>query len=487
MPTYRRHAEPPSGIPVDMHALYYLYHRSIMRELEDALLLNPGRDGQPLPSVRALAAHHGVTPLTMHRALRHLAQDGRVHAIPRKGFFWGTRPPSPPPLAAPAKARLEDVRNRLLEDLRRGVFHPHRPLPDPRSLGEIHGMGARRMAALLATLVEQGWLVRRGRTLYTAPPVELPFHSTVLVVSRCDHHGMLLLDSERETDFLKSIRLQARELGLEPSFAGWHEDGTHGRLLDRDGNELRLENIRGPLLGIVASTWLVLDPVAMLRDLRQTNTPVAVWWEHPAEDFPKGRTGSMVGFNLSFGTSAGWEAGRHLRSLAEGTVAFVSPFHASEWSRARLEGLQQALEGSGIQVVPCVDETWESAWHIRQAAGGVKEGEDRIRETLSEFLHSGRLDTRQTWVTVNDHVALYLIELLREAGMSRPRIVSFDNTSASEAWQFDSFEFHTDGMVRQMLHQILHPDAKMFRDGGLHEMMGRMVVRQPRSAHLDSR
>ena len=99
----------------------------------------------------------------------------------------------------------------------------------------------------------------------------------------------------------------------------------------------------------------------------------------------------------------------------------------------------------------------------------------------------GRLDTRQTWVTVNDHVALYLIELLREAGMPRPRIVSFDNTSASEAWQFDSFEFHTDGMVRQMLHQILHPDAKMFRDGGLHEMMGRMVVREPRPVRAEPR
>lgn len=448
-----------------------------MRELEEALLLNPGRDGQPLPSVRALALHHGVTPLTMHRALRQLAQDGRVHAIPRKGFFWGPRPPYRPPLAAPAKARLEDVRDRLLEDLRRGVFHPHRPLPDPRSLGEIHGVGARRMAGLLATLVEQGWLVRRGRTLFTAPPVELPSHATVLVVSRCDHHGMLLLDSERETDFLKSIRLQARELGLEPSFAGWHEDGSGGRLLDRDGNELRLENVRAPLLGVVASTWLVLDPAAMLRQLRRTNVPVAVWWEHPAEDFPKSRTGSMAGFNLSFGASAGWEAGRHLRSLVDGAVAFVSPFHASEWSRARLDGLRQALEGSGIQVVPCVDETWESAWHMRQALGGAAEAEARLHEILARFLRSDGLADHPTWVVANDHVAMHLIALLREMGLPRPRIVSFDNTSASEAWQFDSFEFHTDGMVRQMLHHLANPGAKLFADAPIHEMIGRVVVR----------
>ena len=457
-----------------------------MRQIEEALLRTPGRDGQALPSVRALALHHGVTPLTMHRTLRRLAQDGRVHAIPRKGFFWGPRPPYRPPLAAPAKARLEDVRDRLLEDLRRGVFHPHRPLPDPRSLGEIHGVGARRMAGLLATLVEQGWLVRRGHTLYTASSVEPPSHATVLVVSRCDHHGMLLLDSERETDFLKSIRSQARELGLEALFAGWHEDDAGGRLLDRDGAELRLEGIRGPLLGIVASTWLVLDPVAMLQDLRRAKVPVAVWWEHPSTDFPKSRTGSLVGFNLSFGASAGWEAGRHLRSLADGAVAFVSPFHASEWSRARLEGLQHAMEGSGIQVFPYVDITWESAWHMRQALGGATEAEARLHAILARFLQSDGLAEQSTWVVANDHVAMHLIALLREMRLPRPRIVSFDNTSASEAWQFDSFEFHTDGMVRQMLHQILHPEAKMFRDGGLHEMMGRMVVRQPRSSRPDS-
>lgn len=452
-----------------------------MRTLESQLLEAADRDGQPLPSVRALAKHHGVTPLTMHRALRRLAQEGRVHAVPRKGFFWGSQPLPKPPLTAPPKLRLEGVRDRLLEDLRRGVFHPHKPLPDARSLGEIHGVGARRMAGLLAALVEQGWLVRRGHGLFTASPSSPPSRATVVVVSRCDRDGMFLIDSERETDFLKSIRIQARELGLEAVFAGWHEGAAGGRLLDRDGRELHIEHVHGTLLGMIASTWLVQDPLAMLRQLRRAKVPVSVWWEHPATDFPSVRAGSLVGFNLSFGTSAGWEVGRHLRTLPEGSVAYVSPFHASEWSRARLEGLQQALEGSGIRILPCVDSTWESAWHMRQARGDASEGEALLRGILHRLLSENALGEQPTWVVVNDHVALHMIPLAREMGLPRPWIVSFDNTSASEAWQFDSFEFHTDGMVRQMLHHILHPDAKMFRGGGLHEMMGRMVTRRNRS------
>ncbi|MBK9579653.1 MAG: GntR family transcriptional regulator [Fibrobacteres bacterium] len=451
-----------------------------MRHLLEALMRQPGRDGQPLPSVRALAAHHGVTPRTMHRVLKALAGQGHLHAIDRKGFFWGPTPSDPAPLAMPIRVRIEEVRERLLEDLRRGVFHPHKPLPEARSLAELHGIGSRRMALLLGSLVEQGWLVRRGRAIHTTPIALPSSHATIVVVSRCDATGKLLLDSERETDFLKSIRSQARELGLEPTFAGWYEDSTGGSLLDSHGARLRLEHSRLPLLGVIASTWLIQDPIAFLRQLRAAKVPVSVWWEHPASSFPRVRTGSLAGFNLSFGASAGLEAGRHLRSMDSGPIAFVSPFHAAEWSRTRLVGLQKALEGTQVPVFSHVDATWESAWHLRQASSDPEQGEARLREILARLLDEGNLASQPNWVVVNDHVAVHLIELLRERGLPRPRIVSFDNTSASESYQFDSFEFHTDGMVRQMLQQILHPKAKLFQDGGLHEMMGRLVVREPR-------
>jgi hypothetical protein len=81
------------------------------------------------------------------------------------------------------------------------------------------------------------------------------------------------------------------------------------------------------------------------------------------------------------------------------------------------------------------------------------------------------------WVAVNDHTAVRILELLRRQGKARPRLVSFDNSTASDAHQFDSFEFHTEGMVRQMLYHVLHPGAPLFKGGGLHEMVGRLVLR----------
>lgn len=451
-----------------------------MKHLRESLVALQGREGQGLPSVRSLAQAHQVTPRTMHRALKSLESEGRIHAIDRKGFFWGRTPPPSAPLAATSRSRPEDVREKLLEDLRRGVFHPHRPLPDARTLGELHGMGARRMSLLLTDLVHNGWLVRKGRSLHVPPPTVVRSRATVAVVSRCDARGMLLLDSERETDFLKSVRIQSRELALEPLFAGWHESPSGGRLLDHQGAPLRLDHLPLPLLGILASTWLIQDPHALIAHLRPAKVPLSVWWEHPASSFPRSRSGSVAGFNLSFGASAGWEAGRHLRTMGIRTLAFVSPFHASEWSRARLDGLRQALDGTGIQVVERVDATWESAWHLRRHAQSAQEGERGLRELLESMVSTDDLARQPDWVVVNDHVAVHLIGICRERSIPRPRILSFDNTSASEAHQFDSFEFHTDGMVGQMLQRILHPNAKLFQDGGLHEMMGRLVIRERR-------
>jgi hypothetical protein len=80
-------------------------------------------------------------------------------------------------------------------------------------------------------------------------------------------------------------------------------------------------------------------------------------------------------------------------------------------------------------------------------------------------------------VVVNDHVAWLVLEELRERGWPRPYILSFDNSSVCDTYQIDAFEFHTEGMARQMIYHLLHPGAHLFRDGGLHEMVGRLVLR----------
>ena len=446
-------------------------------DLPERLLAAKQDDGVSLPSVRALARHHGVSPLTAHRALRVLQSSGLVYAIPRKGFFWGPRAPEIVDLPQRLD-RLAIARTRLSSDLRCGVFHPHRDLPSRVALSPLYGIGPERMGRLLGSLADEGLLVRRGRAYALPPPPRTIDQGTVLVATRCDASGTLLLDTERQTDFVKSVHREGRELGLRIVVLGWYQDGPEGLFLDQNGAVADPARIPGLLLGCLVSTWLVREPESLLRRLRGRRVPVSVWWEHPPREFPCFPTSSapVVGFDISFGTSSGIAVGRHLRARGIGPVAFVSPFHRGEWSKARLEGLREGLHGSDLSVKAFVDETGSSAWDFHQAEG-VARGERRIQTLLRGFLD--RLDpaTHPVWVAVNDHTALLLLDLLAKAGKPRPHLVSFDNTSASDAHQFDSFEFHTEGMVRQMLYHVLHPKARLFRGGGLHEMVGRLVLR----------
>jgi hypothetical protein len=486
----------------------------MLHDLADRILASRNRSGRPggrspapgpvrvprpdagtaLPSIRALAEHFGAAPLTVHRALRRLQAAGHVHALPRKGFYWGPRPAAVPGLP-PRIDKLEAARNRLVMDLRCGVFHPHRDLPPRAALAPIYGLGAARLGRLLAELADQGLLARRGRGFALPPPPRRVEQGTVLVAMRCDASGMLLLDTERQTDFVKSVHREGRERGLRIVILGWHQgEGTErgkgraeargkgngeGVFLDQNGKAVDPSALPGLLLGCLASTWLVKDPGEMLLRLRRLGAPVSVWWEHPPEAFPRfaGPGPKVVGFDISFGKSPGIAVGRDLRARGEGPVAFISPFHGGTWSRARLAGIGEALRGSGLALEAFVAGTQASAWGFHQAEGSVARGERRIRAWLRSLLQ--RLDPARypVWVPVNDHVAVVLLELLRGQGKPRPRLISFDNSTASDAYQFDSFEFHTEGMVRQMLYHVLHPDAPLFKGGGLHEMVGRLVLR----------
>jgi DNA-binding transcriptional regulator YhcF (GntR family) len=449
-----------------------------VRDLAEILLRHAGPDQSALPSVRALARFHGASPQTVHKALQRLRSRGIVHSIERKGYYWGTARKEEPQPPSHRQDRTARIRERLVSDLRCGVFHPLRDIPSPRALAQIYSTSPARIASILESLAHSGILIRRSRGFALAPPVVAVPRSTVLVVTRCDEQGKLIFDSERETDFMKSVHREGRELGMRIVVVGWHQQPSGGIFLDQLGRRVDPESLPGVFLGSIVSTWLILEPSRLLERIWMLRAPVSVWWEHPRGDFPRVHANhpTTVGFDLSFGPAAGIAVGRAIRGRNLPSVAFVSPFHGSEWSRARLDGLREGLSDSVTSVVDFADSRHENAWQFHQA-GGVEAGEDAILAILRGFLDRGDLAGHPVWVAVNDHVAFRLLELVRERGLRRPDLVSFDNSTICDAYQIDSFEFHTEGMVRQMLYHLLHPTARLYQEGGLHEMVGRMVLR----------
>lgn len=82
----------------------YIRLRDVIAE---AILEGRNRDGDPLPSVRALAAEHGANPLTVAKAYQSFQDDGLVIVRRGVGMF----------VADGASARLHhQARERFLND-----------------------------------------------------------------------------------------------------------------------------------------------------------------------------------------------------------------------------------------------------------------------------------------------------------------------------------------------------------------------------------
>lgn len=445
-----------------------------MRTFVEEQLRGRRRERGALPSIRELASEFGASPRTVHLALRTLERQGLVHAIPRKGFFWGTSVPIEPNRQETVEERFA---NRFLADLRQGAYHPWKSLPPRKTLAQIYGIGVRSVQRVVQRLAERGILEAKGRDIHlSAPPVKPP-STSVLVVVRCNPDGELLLETEREVDFLKSVRRELLEQELGMIRIGYSEQ-SGGRFLDHSGREVDLVKLRTPLLGAIVSTWLVTEPQRLLERLEPSNLPLSVWWEHAADTFPRRRfPHGISGFNLSFGESAGTAMGRFLTSRGRLDVAFVSPYHGNDWSSARLEGLREHVQGCGGAVREFVAPEVHSPWHLQRRARGLAGMSRELDRILEGFLDDPQLLACPTWVMVNDLAATAMLRLLRARGLPEPHLVGFDNSSDSERLGYDSFEFHTEGMVRQMLHHLANPKAELFSGTSIHEMIGRVVVR----------
>ncbi len=443
------------------------------------ILQNPGLDHAALPSIRQLAVHFNMSTTTVHKALREIEGQGKIYCIPSKGFFWGDGPEKKKMPSARTTSKFEEAKARLFSDFQCGAYHPSNPLPTQQALSQLYKVSPSRIGVLLRYFDQIGVLTRKGRSYFLSPPLLSRSSATVLLVSRCNVHGQLLFNSERETDFMKAFQRERMRLNLRLEVAGWFEDDSGiGKFLDQNGKKFQMDSIGGVLFGAIVSTWLMRSPLYVLKSLWKLNIPVSIWWEHPKKHFPRLNRNrpSTIGFNISFGQSAGVAVGQHLNSCGHKCIAFISPFHGSEWSLNRLAGLEQGFCHLSNSLNTYTDDKYDSAGTIHKMAGFEK-GEQIIRQILENFLDETDLLDETVWVTVNDHTALILIETLKERGIARPYIISFDNSTIAEANRIDSFEFHTEGMVRQMFYHLQHPGAILYKDQGLHEMVGRLVVR----------
>ncbi len=443
-------------------------------EIVKALLQGVHADGDRLPSVRELMKSLNAASATVQRALRELSKHRLIHTVPGKGSFWGTRKTRALPIQSAPRDALSE---KFLADIRAGVFSVQEALPSQKELSLRYRVSAFQMRQFLQEKRQEGFLVREGKGRYFFPRKSEPLpESEILLVTRCSSWGEFSPASEREMDFIRSAYRTGAKKRFKLRLLGFDERTES--FIDRNGNRKELDDYPN-VIGFILSTMLMEKPARILSKFKSVSAPISIWWEHPqgalSRHFPK-REGWAF-FNSTFGKNPGISLGRYLQKKGFAQAAYISPYHASSWSRDRLQGLRE----SGLEVHAFTDSKFASPWDFRNLAkrnGPKSSVELRAKRYERNILKKmvRNIGAEAAWIPANDEIAGILRELEEEGAIGKiPYLVAFDNSIESYLLRLDSFDFNTEILVEQMFYHLELGKNDPFQGNGIREISGKVV------------
>ncbi len=444
------------------------------RQIVRALLSESHADGEKLPSVRALMKAFGAASATVQGALKELSKKSLIYTVPGKGCFWGSAPAQK---ALPQGSPKDSLAEKFLSDIRSGYFSFEEPLPSQKELAARYRVSSFYIRRFLQEKLDEGLLTRKGKGRFFFPEERLPeAEFEVLLVTRASPWGEFSPASEREMDFIRFVYRTSAKKRLKMRLLGFDVRGE--KFVDRNGNRKKLSDYPRAI-GILLSTLLMEIPVRVLSRFKDSKIPVSVWWEHPKEALPGAflRKRGWAFFNSTFGKNPGLSLGNFLKEKGFDRAAYISPYHASSWSRDRLSGIEE----SGIRVNARTDSKFASPWDFRCLAmrNGPKYSIDLRAKTFEKRILKKLvkgIGSEDVWIPANDEIAGLLRELEEENAIGKiPYMVTFDNTSESYLLRLDSFDFNTEILVTQMFRHVIFGADDPLQNGHFREISGKVI------------
>ena len=437
----------------------------IIEDVKKSIMEAGFRDGEKMPSVRKMAERLGLSVNTVHGAYKQLAQEKVVQLVHGKGCFWGAAPSFE---VKPEESVYSLVERLFQNDLESGALNAFDELPSCKELSNRYDVSPYIVKKFLMQKSAQGILRHVGHRFFFSEGRPVEKSNYVLFIHRSDEFGRLKIESERESDVFRTFAQIAAEQKIAVKFIGYYEASNQFYL--SNGNSYTIKN-ELHCLGVFLSTWLVNDAANLFAHFATFKNPISVWWEYAPDMVPVSARNrkKWAFYNVAFGKEAGMIVGRYLKNKEMGRVHYLSPYHASFWSKARLQGLLE----SGTDVVPLVDERFASPFDLMDAA--KRDGIDSqvlLNNVLEELLKKATLDK---FVCSNDWVAASLIDFFRAKKMPTPYVVGFDDTIESYRYVFDSFAFNVGTMVKEAIYHIVAPSIYAEQRRQMQTPLGRVV------------
>lgn len=437
-------------------------------EIKKQLVKLQHSEGQKLPSVRKMAAKLDVSIGSIVKAYAKLEKEGLIKSYPNKGFYWGKLPPFADIKKIPETSTLE---SKFQNDLETGFLKRFSTLPSLKELAIHYKTSLYHLRNFLKTKTSQGILQKSGVRYYFSEEKKVSQGNFILFVHRSDSKGHFFIDSEREQEVFRIVTQVAQEKKISLHYVGYYE--AEDKLIGKNGEEVT-PGTSTWCIGAFLSTWLISNPAILFSHFSKSKYPISVWWENSKEallKFTRVRE-KWAYFDVAFNKNAGFIVGEHLKKKGISKINYLSPFHDSDWSKKREDGLKQA----GLEVNPLVDTKIFSPFDLTQKA--QKKGipaNDYLKRAITGLLSQAK---DVPFVCANDWTAAVLIELYEERNEKIPYIIGFDNTSESYRYGFDSFAFNVEAMVTEALYHIISPTTYAILRKQIQTPLGAVIVKE---------
>jgi DNA-binding LacI/PurR family transcriptional regulator len=448
-----------------------------------------------LPSLREIAKHCNVCPATVSKVIsllkkRHnlVSQWGHEIRIQKQVSEKSVTQNSQ------MISKWQWLRDVLINDYIDCQKNTGTMLPAKKELQNRYNVSYQTLSKALKPLLDSGKIEVSGSRLRICnQKIKKRWKPRIVVICAGSASGLPKVVSEREREFFQYLTIEASQKQVELEFVIYEDWGGEPVFYPFNYHACSKLPEDDAVLGYVVSSWHMKSLADCIYRLLPSEKPVAVWVEHPTDIKSLTIRKQLAYFNIGYSKNAGVQIAEHFLKLGHREIAYLSPFHDSHWSKARLSGIIETFgkQDSRFRVHPMLITTAKSEWDYTEQVMNSDDSINiqqskvmtdklpfflgaRIEHFHNEYIYLHRdlliLDTIQPHldyiiknpditavVAANDHSALLALDYFKGRGIKIPLRISlagFDNSFNALVNGLTSYSFDTYSMIRAMITHI---------------------------------
>jgi DNA-binding LacI/PurR family transcriptional regulator len=231
----------------------------------------------------------------------------------------------------------------------------------------------------------------------------------------------------------------------------------------------------------------------VLMRLEKCKKPIAVLQEGSAlniTDFMK-KNQQIQLFSIATSSTAAKHVATFLLQSGHTSIAYFSPFHKAEWSRARFSGLNEIYSRLGTPIETFTLNKYADSFAYSKFIKSPERYFDQLMSNFSEqvipSLVKGALESCRNsfiqkvehdvirknmvplfssalkksactaWICANDFTALSAVDFLKANTKSRIAVIGFDDTFEAFHFGLTSYNFNIQATVQVMISYLVNP------------------------------